>query len=43
MVTKPISRVASAEVLMDLTLKVIASETPEEFYKVLVLLNESGR
>lgn len=38
LVTKPISRVASAEVLMDLTLKVIASQTPEEFYKILVLL-----
>jgi hypothetical protein len=38
MVTKPISRVASANVLMDLTLKVIASETPEEFYKILVCL-----
>ncbi len=41
--TKQIAEVGSAEVLMDLTLKVIASPTKEEFYQVLVLLHEGGR
>ncbi len=41
--SKRIAEVGSAEVLMDLTLKVIASQTKEEFYKVLALLNESER
>ncbi len=40
---KQIAGVTSAEVLMDLTLKVIASQTAEEFYQVLTLLNESAR
>jgi predicted transposase YdaD len=40
---KQIAEVGSAEVLMDLTLKVIASQTAEEFYKVLAKVNDSVR
>ncbi|MBV9691059.1 MAG: hypothetical protein JO202_15280 [Ktedonobacteraceae bacterium] len=39
---KLIAQVGSAQVLMDLTLKVFASQTIGEFYKALTLLNESG-
>ena len=38
---KRIAEVESVEVLMDLTLKVFASQTVGEFYKALTLLNES--
>ncbi len=41
--TKRIAEVGSAEVLMDLTLKVFSSQTKEEFYQALVLLHEGGR
>ncbi len=41
--TKQISGVASAELLMDLTLKVIAAEKAEELSMVLAKVHESGR
>jgi predicted transposase YdaD len=41
--TKRISGVESAELLMDLTLKVIAAQTAEEFSKVLAKVNEGRR